>query len=240
MRKLEAALRIILIASLFGAVMYGVTVWIIAPLGLIAIAATAELAVRPYATNAADRLLLACGSIVTTLILVGLALNLTPWGLTRTTWNAAWLIVSISVLTWRRGIATNITNIKRPWAGMRSLSAWIATASLILIAAVILALAGVRIWDRQPVLALSVVSRNIDSVVVEIEATSITGEYRIMATSRAPKALQYSSGLLTIKAGSTGERVRTRVPLNVAGTWTIDLESAYGDAIIRWLKIDLN
>lgn len=237
MRKLEAALRMTLIASLFGAVMYGVTVWIIAPLGLIAIAATAELAVRPYATNAADRLLLACGSIVTTLILVGLALNLTPWGLTRTTWNAAWLIVSIGVLTWRRGIATNI---KLPWARMRSLSAWIATASLILIAAVILALAGVRIWDRQPVLALSVVSRNTDSIVVEIEATSITGEYRIMATSRAPKALQYSSGLLTIKAGSTGERVRMRVPLNVAGTWTIDLESAYGDAIIRWLKIDLN
>jgi hypothetical protein len=239
-RKLEATLRMTLIASLFGAFMYGVTVWIIAPLGLISIAATAELAVRPYATNAADRLLLACGSIVTTLILVGLALNLTPWGLTRTTWNAAWLIVSISVLAWRRRLATNITNIRLPWAETRSLSVWIATASLILIAAVILALAGVRISDRQPVLALSVVSRNTDSVVVEIEATSITGEYQIMATSRAPKALQYSSGLLTIKAGSNGEQVRTRVPLNVAGTWTIDLESAYGDAIIRWLKVDLN
>jgi hypothetical protein len=238
--RLEATLRVTLIASLFGTIMYGVTVWIIAPLGLVAIAATAELAVRPYAANAADRLLLACGAVVTTLILIGLALNLTPWGLTKTTWNVAWLIVSIGVLSWRRTIATSITSIASRWAAARSYSVWIAAASLILVAAVILALAGVRIWDRKPVLAFSVVSRDNNSVVVEIEATSITGEYQIIATSPAPQALQYSSGPLTIKADGNGRQIRARVPLNVAGTWTIDLESAYNDTVVRWLRVDLN
>jgi hypothetical protein len=127
-----------------------------------------------------------------------------------------------------------------PWAAMRSLSVWIGLASLLLIAAVIVAVAGVRIWDRQPVLALSVVSRNADSVIVEIEATSITGEYQITATSHASKAIRYSSGLFAINAGRNGEQVRARVPLNVAGAWTIDLESANDNAVIRWLKVERN
>jgi hypothetical protein len=236
-RWTEIALRLALIASLFGAILCNVSAWITAPLGLVSIAATSELAVRPYATNAADRLLLGCGATVTTFIIIGLGLNLTPWGLARTTWSVTWLVISIGVLIRRRRVRTRIKRL--PVAGFWSLIPWMVFASLILIVAVVLALAGVRDWDEKPVLAFSVVSMSRDSAVVEIEATSITGKYRIMATSNTQKALQYSSPLLTIRAGGSEEQVRERVLLNAAGTWTIDLQSADSGTVVRWVKVDL-
>ena len=98
MRWQELALRSALIVSPFGAVASGLPAWLTAPLSLLSIATTAELAVRPYAVNVVDRVLLGCGAVVTTLILLGIVLNLTPWGLTLATWNLAWLIVSAGVL----------------------------------------------------------------------------------------------------------------------------------------------
>jgi uncharacterized membrane protein len=108
-------LRLALIVGLPVAIAYNAATWIAAPVGLMAIAATVELAVRPYAANVIDRLLLACGAVVTTLILVGLGLNLTSWGLTRGTWTVAWTILSIGVLAWRRGLGAGI---RKPAAGI--------------------------------------------------------------------------------------------------------------------------
>lgn len=235
MRWPEVTLRLALIAALIAAVGYDITAWITAPLGLLAIAATGELAVRPYAANAADRLLLGCGATVTTLILTGLALNLTPWGLTKTTWSAAWLTLSIGVLLWRRGFSTQV---RRPAAGVKSLGVWMVLASIMLVAAVVLALAGVRRWDRQPVLAFSVVSRSTSAIVVEIDATSISGSYRITAAPDAQGASDYSSALLDIEAGGAGERVRERVPVDIPGTWTIDLRSGSDGTVVRMLKVN--
>lgn len=237
MRWTEIALRLGLTASLFGAVIYGVSVWIIAPLGLISIAVTSELAVRPYATNAADRLLLSCGAIVTTFIVIGLGLNLTPWGLTRMTWSLAWLVISIGVLIWRREVRTSFKLL--PMAEWRALSLYMVSASLILIAAVILALAGVRQWDRKPVLALSVVSKSADAVVVEIEAASITGRYQISAVSSHPKKLQLLGPLLTVNAGSSGVQIRERVRVDTAGIWTINLKSVNSGVVARTVKVDV-
>jgi hypothetical protein len=231
----EIALRLILIASLFAAIFSGVTVWLMAPLGLIAIAATTELAVRPYSANSVDRLLLGCGAVVTAFIVIGLALNLTPWGLTKTTWNAAFLVVSIGVLIWRREIRTNFG---WPAAEMRSLGGWMVAASLMLVAAGIVTLAGVQRSDQQPVLAFSVVSESTNAVVVEMEATSITGSYQITATSKGPKARTYSSALFTVNAGSDGEQIRKRVPISIAGSWTIYLRSADEGKNVRKLEVD--
>jgi hypothetical protein len=233
LRCFEITLRLTLTASLIAAFVYGVSGWLTAPLGLIAIGATAELAIRPYATNAADRLLLACGAVVTVLILAGLALNLTPWGLTRITWAAAWLIVSFGVLVWRRRLSTRIG--APTW--IKPLGIWMALAGLILAVAVALALSGVRHSNQQPTLAFSVISRNTGAVVVQIQTTSTSGHYRIMATSSAEQAAQYSSAVLNISAGSTGAQMRERVPLNVPGNWTISLVSANG-SIVRSLKLN--
>jgi hypothetical protein len=232
----EVALRLALIGGLLGAIAYGTAVWVTAPLGLIVIAATAELAVRPYATNAVDKLLLGCGAVVTTLILVGLGLNLTPWGLTQASWSVAFAILSIGVLAWRRGLGSHV---KRPAIKMRSLSVWLVSASLILAVAVVLAVTGVRHSDQQPVLAFALVSKSTNAVVVEIEATSIKGKYHIVAASKVPGARQYASALLAISAQRTAERVQERVPINIAGTWTIDLQSAGDGTVVRRLRVDV-
>lgn len=235
MRWPEVILRLTSIFSLLIAIAYNASIWITAPLGLIALAATAELAIRPYGTNAADRLLLSCGAIVTAFIVIGFILNLTPLGLTRTTWSASWLVISLGVLIWRRKFRTVIG---WPAAEIRSLRVWLILTSLILAAAVVLALAGVRAWNEKPLLALSVVSKNQHSVVVEIEANSIKGAYQIVATSTAPRSRQYSSKIFYIDADANGERVRERIPLNISGAWRINLESS-NNVVVRWVTVDI-
>ena len=223
----EVTLRLALIAGLLAAITASPTVWVTAPVALAAIAATAELAVRPYAADPADRLLLACGAVVTVLILTGLVLNLLPWGLTRLTWGAAWLVISVAVLVWHRGMATALGGVAgliwRPGLGT---GLWMAAAAVIVVAAVVLALAGVRNWDRKPVLAFSVVSRSAQAVEVQIQATSVTDRYQIVATGPGQPPGHYASPYFTVAAGGTGTQVRKQVPLSRTGNWIIDLQSA--------------
>jgi hypothetical protein len=235
MRWQELALRSTLIVGLLLAITFSVTLWIATPLGLMAIAATTELAVRPYAASAVDRLLLGCGALVTTLILTGLALNLTPQGLTRTTWCIAWTVLSIGVLAWRRGLGSSIG---WPSAGVRSFSLWIFSASLIFVAAATLALVGVQHWNRRPVLAFALESKGADTVTVEIDATSVTEQYRIVAIPRIPGAWRYYSPPLSIRSGQDGIRVLKRVPINAVGVWVINLESIDNGTVVRRLIID--
>jgi|SRR5215471_8120508 len=235
MRWPELALRLALIASPFGAVASGLPAWITAPLSFLSIAVTAELAVRPYGTSAVDRVLLGCGAVVTTLILVGIILNLTPWGLTQVTWNVAWLILSVGILVWRRRLGTHIS---LPVSGLGVLAAWAAAGVLIIAAAGMLALAGVRHVARQPVLAFALVVKKPNSVIVEVEATSMTGKYHILATSDTAGARQYTSPVFAVKAGENGTRVLREVPINTPGFWTIDLESADSGSVVRWLRVN--
>src|SRR5215469_11501492 len=86
----------------------GVTAWITAPLFLVGVAATAELALRDYSDDGVEKILLGCGALVTVLSLIGLFLNLTPFGLTRASWAAMWLVLSTAVLYWRRNSTTTI------------------------------------------------------------------------------------------------------------------------------------
>jgi hypothetical protein len=233
--RLEIAVRLMLMGGLCAAIWSGVTVWLAVPLALIAITATTELAVRPYTTNALDRLLLGCGAIVTALIIVGLGLNLTPWGLTKTTWNVAWLALSIGVLTWRRGLRTFFS---WPPPRTRALSGWLISAALIIAAAVIVSVAGVQRWDRKPLLAFSVVSESSNSVIVEIEANSISGTYQITAMPQASRKDSYRSAPFTVNAGSGSEQLRERVPLDVPGkTWKINLVSVSDGSIARLLLV---
>jgi hypothetical protein len=233
----ELAIRSTLIFGLLTAIIFDVTVWIAAPLGLVAIAATAELAVRPYAANAVDRLLLSCGAVVTALILAGLVLNLAPWGLSRATWAITWTVLSIGVLAWRKGLRTRI---RGRTARVGSFSPWIFSASLIVVAAAILALVGVRYWNRQPALAFTFVNASANEVTVAIDATSVTERYRIVAISNVSGARRYSSAPLAMRPGENGIHVIERVPVNVSGIWMIGLESIDNDAIVRRLIINLH
>lgn len=237
MSRLEVTLRLALIAGLLAVIAASPTVWLTAPVALVAIAATAELAVRPYAAGPDGRLLLACGALVTVLILAGLVLNLLPWGLTRLTWGAAWLVISVAVLVWRRHSATGLAGLGRlrPAAWSRgpglAMGLWITAAAVILAGAVVLAQSGVRNWDRKPVLAFSVVSRDTQAVVVQVQATSVTDRYQIVATGPG----HYTTPYFTVTAGGTGTQIRKRVPLGRAGTWIIDLQS--GGQTVRKLQL---
>lgn len=235
MRSPEVAARLALIAGLAAAITLGVTVWVTVPLGLLAIAAVAELAVRPYAARPTDRLLLGCGAVITVLILAGLALNLTPWGLTGATWTGTWLLVSVGVLVWRRDLGTPV---RWPGAWMRSSGIWVILASLILVFAVVIALAGARHWDQRPALAFSVVSQTSNAVVVEIDATATTGEYEILASS-ATHPKRYASASVDLDAGGGGLRLRERLPVSTSGAWTIDLRSVAKKTTVRWVKVNV-
>jgi hypothetical protein len=233
----EVALRLALITGVFGVIAYNPAGWITAVLGFAAIVATAELAVRPYAANAIDKLLMGSGGVVTALIIVGLGLTLTPWGLTRLTADVAWLVVNLSVLFWRRRLGTSL---RLPGAELRFLSAWTVATGLIVAGGVVLAAAGVRHWNQRPALAFALVSKSADSVVVEIEATSVTGRYQIVAGSTVFGAHPYSSSVLTVRAGGDGEQLQERVPINITGVWRITLRSADDSSPVRYLIVNVS
>jgi hypothetical protein len=170
------------------------------------------------------------------LILAGLVLDITPWGLTRTTWTVAWTILSIGVLVWRRKLRVNI---RRLAIRVQPIGLWLLVASVIFIGAGALALAGVRDWNRQSVMAFALESTDSNSVLVEIDATSINESYRIEAISDVPGAQRYVSAPLTVNAGGSGKRILERVPTNIEGVWTIRLESASNGTVLRWLRVDV-
>lgn len=236
MRWQEVTARLALICGLFVMIVYNVNVWATAPVGLLAIAATVELAIRPYATNTVDKVLLGCGAVVAAFILAGLGLNLTPWGLTRTSWVVAWTIASLGVLAWHRGLGTLPM---KPAVGIWSFGPWAFAACFLIIVAWLLALAGVRQWSRQPVLAFALVSSSPTKVVVEIDSTSIGDRYRISATSKISGARRYLSAPVTVRSSGAATNVLHSVPVNAPGVWIIQLKSASDGTTMRWLKVDV-
>lgn len=224
MRWPEIACRVALIFGAALAANEHASVWVTAPVGLIAIAATIELAIRPYASNAIDRVLIGCGAGVVGLIILGVGLNLTPWGLTRVTWTGVAAVVGLAVLIWRRDLSTNI-NLRA--VQVRPQVLWAVATVIVLIAAGAVANAGVR-GSKQPLLALSLRSKTSHSVTVEIDATSISGTYRLSATAGAPQARPYTSAAFKINAGTRGASRLMQVPTNIPSRWTITLASASG------------
>ena len=237
MSIIEVVVRLILIGSSAGVNLDGHSnVWISGSLGLVAMMATIELAVRPYGKEVFDRLLLMAGSLVVTLIILGLVLNVTPWGLTLTTWNAAWVFLSILVLFWRR---RNRTHVVLPTGIFNMLSVSIAFSAAIIIAAGALAIEGVRKWDAQPILSFSLVSSSSTTVTTEINAASTRGTYRIVAFSRHDRASHYTSEPFTVTAGKGGETVQEKVPVKGGGAWVFDLKSNGDGKILRELIVDV-
>jgi hypothetical protein len=178
---------------------------------------------------------------MTTLILIGLGLNLTPWGLTRFTWAAGWLVVSGAVLVWRRNLTTSMSvshmrhSLRRHWI----IGLYGVAALAIFVSAGILAMSGVRAWSEKPLLEFSLVSKNSSSVVVKIHAISTEGTYRIVASSTSRDASRYSSSLIMVNADDKGLALNESVPVNVAGRWTIYLNAVSGPGTSRELIVDV-
>lgn len=241
MPRLELLVRAILNVCIAAAIGLGLTAWLAAPLFLVGIALTAELAMRPQARSGAEKILLICGAIVTAFILIGLLLNLTPWGLTRATWAVAWLVVSGAVLLRRRGYATSISidrlrsHVNRHWVmGLYGVG-----ALAIFAVAGILAMAGVRSSNQKPLLEFSLVSKSSSSVVVQIHAISTKATYQIVADSENHQARNYSSPIISVNAGPQGQTLNESVPVNVGGPWDISLSGVSGSYDTRELIVNV-
>src|SRR5215469_58070 len=218
----------------------GVTAWITAPLFLLGVAITAELALRSYSNDGVEKVLLGCGAIVTVLILTGLFLNLTPLGLTRASWAAMWLVLSTAVLFWRRNSTTTIRRgdirsyLARHWViGLYGIG-----ALGIFVAAVYIAMAGVWSWNQRPMLEFSLVSKNVSRIAVKIHAISVTGTYRIVAYPGTHPP-QYLSPPISVNADGNGETLVENVPISVPGRWIIFLSPVTGSTSPRELIVDV-
>lgn len=224
MRWPEITLRVALIIGSALAVIQHVSAWVSAPLGLIAIGATIELAIRPYAGSMVDRVLIGCGLAVVALILLGVGLNFTPSGLTRVTWTLSWVGLGLAVLIWRRGLeaSASLSRIR-----LRRSYLWAVPVVAVLVAAGLVAQAGVQA-AKEPVLALSMVSKSAHTVTVQIDATSVDGAYQLKAESTTPGAQGYTSRKFEIHAGQSGAHIVKEVPTNISARWTITLASVTG------------
>lgn len=237
MPALEVVARLALIGGSASINLAGyVSIWISVGLGLVAMIATAELAVRPYGARIFDRLLLIAGSLITVFILLGLVLNVTPWGMTRGTWNVAWAIVGIGVLIWRRGTHTHFI---LPYGPISVLSLSIVAAAAIIIGAGFLAVDGVSKSESEPVLSLSLVSSSSTRMTIEVDARSVSGSYLIMAFPQVNKTSSYKSKPFSVSAGIGGETVQRQVPVKVKGTWIVELVADGGKAI-RQLIVNIS
>lgn len=237
MSVLEVLVRLLLIAGSSGINLDGhLSAWLSGIVGLVAMAATVELAVRPYAAKLFDRLLLMAGSLIAALIVLGFVLNLTPWGMTLETWNVAWAALGLLVLCWQRRSRTVL-----PKVPLNVVTMSIVVAGVIIVGAGTLAISAVNKWDGKPVLAFSEVSASATSVITEIDATSVSGSYSIVAFPQASKTKnsRYTSKPFSISAGTGGQTIQEQVPVAVKGTWVIDLEPAHGGTVLRELIVDV-
>jgi hypothetical protein len=89
------------------------------------------------------------------------------------------------------------------------------------------------------VLAFSLLSKSTSAVVVEVDATSTTGTYNIVATSDSPGAHHYFSPPVVVRANARGQALKRSVPINVSGRWTIYLDSVRGPSHLRELIVDV-
>lgn len=240
MSKLEICVRAALNIAAFIVIAAGLNKWIIVVFFLISVVATAELGIRPYGRDSVEKLLLGCGAIAVTLILIGLCLNFTPWGLTREMWAIAWLVVTISVLIWRRNLGAAIESDIRSLLSRHWMIALYGIAAMtVLVVAVGVAFAGVRVWNQKAVLSFSLVSKSANKVVVRIGAVSTTGTYRIEAQSGSPHARRYLSQPISVNAGGGGQVLDEMVPVNVSGRWIINLINGNHSSGLRELIVDV-
>jgi hypothetical protein len=112
-------------------------------------------------------------------------------------------------------------------------------AVAIFVAAGIVAMSGVRIWNQKPMLAFSLVSKSSSNVVVKIDAISTNATYRIVAQSGSRKAHHYSSAPILVSAGGEGQSLHESVPVNAPGRWVIDLNTVNGATGVRELIVNV-
>ncbi len=251
MNQPERLARTALLLAAFAAGALRLPVPLLAPLGLAGIAATAELAARAPGRAGVDRLLVALGYTICAAVLGGLALALSPPGLTAPSWAGYWLVLGLATLLWKarrpvpatapevapdpvadRSAADRPAPARTTGAGM-SLYVLACTA---LLGAVGLAALGATGAGTEP-LALWLVSRNATSATVAVHTGADTGPVRLAVVDTGTGTVAWAGDPFTVAAGAPARELT--VPLPGAGRWRVQLNGTGGGPPIRELVLDL-
>ena len=227
----RSRLLLLVVAALLA--ILGAPTWLTGPVGLVSLAATAELAVRPYAVTATDRLLWAMGALLVTLILAGFVLNVPAAGLSRTSWNLAAGAIGVVVLLRRREYLAASGRIPLPAVTARSTLVGLVLVGLLSMS-VVLIVKGARAGDRAAIVSLSLVSIQRDRVVVRISSETTSATYRIVASDRPGKA-RYVGPLFQVMAGIPLEEA---IPASPNSRWQIVLNAPSDPGFSRTLIVD--
>jgi hypothetical protein len=175
MNRIEFACRLLLIyvAGILGAV--GAKGDLTAPFAILSIFLTAELATRGHGRDGIDRLTRLAGSVVVAMVLGGFALNFFNEGLTRQTWSALWVVISLAVLWWKRKEVTSFAWLHKK-ASMQT--AWFSGAAVIVVLATVLAVNGAN-KDLQSPLQMWVQGKSPGSITVAVSSGSAAGPFRL-------------------------------------------------------------
>lgn len=183
MNRLEFAARLVLIyaAGILGAV--GAKGDIAAPFAIASIFLTAELATRTFGRDGTDRIVRIFGSVIVSLVLGGVVLNFFDEGLTRQTWSAFWVVLSLLVLWWKRREVTSFAWMHKKASAQ---TAWFAGAAVIVIGAAVLATNGANKNLERP-LQMWVQGKSTGSITVAVSSGSKAGPFYLQVDPEVTK-----------------------------------------------------
>lgn len=152
MTRREVLVRLMVIVAAPAAAAFGAPWQVLAPLALASLGNTGQIMTSAIAgADPVARWLLASMGVVVSLILMGLALQQVPGGLTRMNWAAGWAILSVALLAFVKPRAA--TRVRARGSAASVLVAMIAL--LAMVGAFVVAGAGVRKQREKPLLELS-------------------------------------------------------------------------------------
>lgn len=229
MNRLEFAARLVLIyaAGVLGAI--GAHGDIAAPFSVLSLFLTAELATRKPGRETVDRIVRICGSTIVALVLGGLVLNLIPSGLTRQSWSAFWVVISLVVLWWKRRESTSLDWLQKS-AGTQTV--WFGAATVVLLLATVVAVTGANNDLKSPV-QMWVQGKSPGLVTVAVSSGHDSGRYRLVVSPDVTKTNTFD--VFDVAPGQAVER-----SISVAGNtrYGISLVDAATGTKIREVIVD--
>jgi hypothetical protein len=228
-KRFEFAIRLLVIygAGVLGVI--GAKGNIAAPLAVLSIFLTAELAARAPGREGIDRVVRIFGSVLVALVLGGVALNFLPEGLTRQTWSAFWVALSLVVLWWRRREATSFGWLKKR-AGAQT--AWFGASAVVVLVAFVVAVQGAN-KDLQSPLQMWVDGKSAGSIAVAVSSGKSEGPFRFVVSPDVTQTDAFAP--FEVQPGAAVER---SIPVAGSTRYDIHLVDVATGAVLRTVIVD--
>jgi hypothetical protein len=162
-------------------------------------------------------------------VLGGFVLNFFDEGLTRQTWSAFWVVVSLAVLWWKRREVTAFAWLKKK-ASMQT--AWFSAASIVLVASFVVATNGAN-QDLQTPLQMWVQGKSPGSITVAVSSGSAAGPYRLEVDPEVTKTDAFDEFSLSAKSA-----IERSLPAASAQRYKIYLVDVKSGQRVREVVVD--